>query len=273
MRTSKLITSMPDIPDIETLISDHKAFDSFVYTPVREAIIELRRRWNDPKIKVSIEIPEFAKEGFKAINYISLITSNYEIRRFINVADALDLKPLILEQTKDKFTSNNEWKHGLGQVRFFRKLNGKGEAIIESINVIDFPKYDGKYLPDVQTFWGQSLTDFHHELFLKTFPKLSGTIHDVSEWIHSFGKTPREYYPTFLTLLIKHGIQFENFMLSEKEMWFTREVFLPAFIEVYKKTGLKPLIVALEPTEIEGDKFWISHPIEDMQWLKEKMIQ
>jgi len=261
------------IPDIETLISNHKAFDDFVYTPVREAVIELHRRWEDKTIITPIEIPSFIKDGFKAIHYMSLVTPNYGIRRYICVADALDLQPLILEQKDDKFTSNNDWKHALGQLPFYKNINGGGNQIIEHLNIIDFPKYDGRPLSEVLTFWKQPLTDFHQELFLKTYPGLQENIHDVSDWVHSFGSTPREYYPAFLSLIIKHGIQLENFMLGRKELWFTKEVFLPAFIEIYKKTGLKPLIVALEPTEIEGDKFWLSHPINDKHWVIKKMIQ
>ena len=53
-------------------------------------------------------------------------------------------------------------------------------------------------------------------------------------------------------------------MFEEEEalavLLFTKTVFLPAFIAVYKEFGVKPLIVALEPTEIETDIFWMSHP-------------
>jgi hypothetical protein len=56
------------------------------------------------------------------------------------------------------------------------------------------------------------------------------------------------------------GFPFEKFMINEKESFFTREIFLPAFIDVMKRTGSKPIIVALEPTEIETDEFWMCHP-------------
>lgn len=263
---------MKEIPDINILTSDHEAFNNFVYTPVTEAVIELKRRWNDSSIKIDVPIPEILKDGFGAILYVSLITPNYQIRRYVTIADAIDFKPVIFEQLKDKFTSNNDWKHSLGQLNFFTKVDINGDNIIDHINVIDFPMFDGKPLHEVRTYWGQPLIDFQHEMFLKTFPKLESNIVDVSDWVHSFGENPKDYYPAFLSLLIKHGIQFENFMLDRKELWFTKEIFLPAFIEVYKKTGLKPLIVALEPTEIEGSKFWISHPLEEKEWVKGKMI-
>lgn len=262
---------MPEIPTIDFLVSNHKAFDAFVYTPVREALCELKKRWEDKSIIIDVDIPLCLKDGFKAIHYVSLVSPNYQIRKYINVAKVSNLEPIILEQRKDKFTSNNEWKHSLGQLRFYSKVNKKGEAIIEHVTIIDFPQYDGKPIPDVLTVWGQSLIGFHHELFFKTFPSLTGNIHDISDWVQKFGDTPREYYSAFLFLLIKHGIQFENFMIDEKELWFTREIFLPAFIEVYRKTGLKPLIVALEPTDIEGEEFWVSYPREEKFLILEKL--
>ena len=58
---------------------------------------------------------------------------------------------------------------------------------------------------------------------------------------------------------------------QEKE--FIRKVFLPAFISILEETGMKPLIVPLEPTEIEGGKFWICYPKEMMSIVKDKLPQ
>ncbi len=261
------------IPNIDTLISDRKAFDDFVYTPVREAVIELERRWNDPSVQVSVDVPDCLKNGFRALLYVCVITPNYQISRYVGVADALDYEPLIFEQTEDKFTSNNEWKHALGKLRFFTGRDKSGRCHVEHLNVIDFNKANGKQIPEVKTFWGQPLVDFHHELFFKAFPQLNPEKHifEASSWFRNNGGVPQEYYKSFLSLLVKHAIQFENFMLEEKEICFTKEVFLPAFIDVYKKTGLKPLIVALEPTEIEGDEFWISYPYQEKKAIKSRV--
>ena len=45
----------------------------------------------------------------------------------------------------------------------------------------------------------------------------------------------------------------DNFELSGCEFEFTKNVFLPAFIQVWKSTGKKPLIVPLVPTNEEGN--------------------
>jgi len=266
---------MPEIPDIDTLVSDRKAFDAFVYTPVKEAIVELKRRWNDPSIKDPDSVPEILKDGFRAIQYVALISPNYQISRYICVADALDLEPLIFEQTKDKFTSNNDWKHSLGKLRLFTGMDKKGKSHVEHLNVIDFNLANGNPIHTLKTFSGQSLVDFHHDIFFEKFPHLNKEKHifEASDWLKKHGETPQEYYKSFLSLLIKHSIQLENFMLDEKELWFTKEIFLPAFIDVYKKYGVKPLIVALEPTTIEGDEFWISYPYKEKSNLLEKITR
>ena len=67
---------------------------------------------------------------------------------------------------------------------------------------------------------------------------------------------------SFLGLFLQNAILFENFILDYKELEFTKEVFLPAFIEIYKRFGIKPLIVALEPTNLEWEIFWMCHPFE-----------
>jgi hypothetical protein len=63
-----------------------------------------------------------------------------------------------------------------------------------------------------------------------------------------------------------HGILFENFMLDDDEIEFTKKIVVPAFETIEKIFGVKPLIVALNPTEIEGSDFWNSYPyqIEDV---------
>jgi hypothetical protein len=262
-------------PDITKLIYDRKAFNDFVYTPLPEAVKELEKRWNDPSINLSISIPDTLKDGFKALLYVCLISPNYQIRRYITIADAIDFEPVIFEQIKDKFTSNNEWKHSLGKLRFFKGRNKNGKSQIEHLNVIDFNQANGKPVSTVKTFWDESLVDFHHHMFFDIYKHLNITtnIFEGSDWLREHGQTPREYYIAFLSLLIKHGIQFENFMLDEKEVWFTKEIFLPAFIDVYEKTGFKPLIVALEPTEMEGDEFWISYPVQEKEPIVKKLTR
>lgn len=264
--------------DIEKLVQDHDAFDRFVYTPPEEAVAELKRRRKDQAVHNKIlawlgdDVPPPLIRGPHAVAFRQLTTSNYEIRRFFSLIDAIEgLDPLFFEYLEDKFTSNNEWKHSLGRLFFFAGKGKKGGSRIDSLTVVDFNKANGKKLSEVVTLWGQSLVDFHHEFFKTRYRDADAAFFDASSWFKHHGPTPLSYYRSFLMLFIEHGILFENFLIDEKELDFTRDIFLPAFIAVMEETGKKPLIVNLEPTEIEGDRFWMCHPSEDKEFVLEKL--
>lgn len=263
--------------DIEQLVSDREAFNAFVYTPFNSAIKEFKKRQQDEILRSKIKpllphgVPEILHKQKSAVIFRQLATPNYEARRFISLIDAIDdLTPVFWEYHHDKFTSNNECKHSLGKMSFHFGRGKKGGSKINRANVIDFNTYNGKKIIDIQTKWGESLIDFHHELFKRAYPNIT-SFFDGSEWFLKSGGHAKEYYKVFLLLFVQNGILFENFMLDEKELSFTKEIFLPAFIEVERLTGKKPLIVALAPTEIEGDHFWMCHPSDTEEHVKTKL--
>ena len=185
---------------------------------------------------------------------------------FLGLGDVLldyGIQPLILEYLSDKFTNRNEWKYYLGRISAYKGKNKKDESIFETKMVIDFLKSDMKPLSEVKTHWDESLVDMHHRLFLRYFPMMKGGIFDMSLWLKEHGNNAKEYYKSFLKLFIKDGILFENFLINGKELAFTKNIILPALIDIEKETGMRPLIVALEPTDIEGDQFWLSHPHQE----------
>ncbi len=260
---------------IEHLINDPQAYVDYVYTPAEEAVIELRKRAADSDLDNTVNhLPPLAHGGNKAIYSVCTATPNYVVRRFMSIADALNLEPLIFERKGDKYVpQNNEFKHSLGKLHFNKGTRADNQAILSSINIIDFSTAPGKKIDEIQTTWGQPLQEFHHELLLSVFPSLDPKTHlfDNSEWFHEVGGTARAYYDALLSIALRHGILFDNFLLNESELAFTRDIFLPAFIKVYKDSGLKPLVVALEPTELEGSKFWIAHPPETEETVLHKL--
>lgn len=264
--------------DIDKLVSDRKAFNEFVYTPIDEALKLLKERENDVDIikylnnNLPAGIPDAIKDKKVAVLFRQLATPNYESRRFINLIDSIEnLHPVFWEYHSDKFTSNNEEKRALGKMLFHFGIGKKGGAKITNLNIIDFNQYNGKKISEVKTLWNQSLVDFHHEIFNNFYPQANhATFLDASDWFSKSGGAAKDYYINFIRLFLKDGILFENFMLDEIGVNFTKEIFLPAFIEIIKVTKHKPLIVALEPTEIEGDKFWLCHHPEVCTYLKTK---
>lgn len=270
---------MPNNISIDELTEDREAFNAFIYTPLDLAIYELKERTLDTKLTVTVSnllpvgLPTIFSGKKLGILFRQLATPNYEIRRFISILDVIDgIMPVFWEYYSDKFTSNNEYKHSLGKLHYFLGKGKKGGAKIDTENIIDFNTYNGKKISEVKTLWGQDLVSFHHEIFEKEYGKVeANSFFNASEWFASSGGSAKEYYKNFLMLFVKDGILFENFMLDEKEISFTKEIFLPAFIDVWLKTGKKPIIVALEPTDIEGDKFWTCHTPEIQLLVQSKL--
>lgn len=263
---------------IEELVSDRKKFNEIIYTPVNEAVAELKKRWTDKNLKERIEkklgknIPKLYKKGSRMAICRDVYTPNFELHRFISAADALDLTPIFGEYKNDKFTSNNLSKYYLGKMGFHFGFGKNGGPKIKYLNIINFNEANGKPLSSVTTSCGQGLVDFHRELFFLRYSQFTKKhFFDISKWFTENGSSAKLFYDNFLTLFIRHGILFENFMLDKKELNFTRDYFLPAFFRVWDNTGKKPLIIALAPTEIEGDLFWFHYPPDILKHVENKL--
>ncbi len=259
---------------------EKKEFDKTVYFPLTEAVAELSKRGNNKELDSYIErtvpekIPSVLRGKKSLVLFRHVATTNYEIIRFLSLVNAFnDLDSFILEYTSDKFLDRNELKHALGRLRFHKGFNKLGEEVCEKKVVINFNKSNNTPISEVETFWGEKLVDFHHELFFRRFPNFKGNVCDVSDWVRSVGDGAKTYYKHFLSLFLKDAILFENFLLEGKEKQFTQSVILPAIREITEESGFRPLIVALEPTDIEGDKFWLSHPYDEKNFVEEKLKQ
>jgi len=264
--------------DIDQLILNRSKFNNFIYTPAKEAVKELERRRKDPKLNdmvdtlIDHDLPSPLVERVRAVLFRQLATPNFETRRFIAMIRPLRLEPLFWEYYDDKFTNYNEYKHSLGKMRFYSGKGKKGGTKINRINVIDFNRYNGEKISTVLTLWDQSLIEFHHELLSSTYNKFSPeTFFESSNWFRNHGESADHYYIPFLSLFIKNAVLFETFLLNESEIKFTRNVFLPAFIEVWKRTGMKPLIVALEPAPSAENEYWVCYPGSDQKTVEEKI--
>ena len=247
--------------EVETLMENHETFHARVYTPIAEALTQLQERQSSCTYTPAF-IPDVFKAEPKALYSVALATPNYALQRYLTIADALDLEPLIFERRKDKYVpQGNPTKRALGKMPFMKGTNKQGAMLIHKRNVIDFNVFAGKAIEEIRTLWGESLIEFHHRLlFTNSSGLLSDkNIFDNSGWFYETGGTTRAYYKALLSLVVRHGILFENFLLDDEERDFTRFVSLPAFLEVERETGYKPLVVALEPTELEGKEFWVSY--------------
>jgi hypothetical protein len=273
-----LKNKMNEVTDFNKIISDRKLFNETVYTPLSEAIKILAERQKDKNLKEKIEkflnnnIPEpLKKEGKHAVQFRHVSTPNYDTHWFIELTKDNKLNTIFFEYNKDKFTSNNDFKHSLGQLRLHDNINKKGDNIEEKVTIVDFNKYNGKKLSDVLTLWSEPLVDFHKRLFeVCGYKKDDFCFYDASEWFEQNGAKAISYYTNMMLLFIYHGILFENYLLTGSEGDFTKEIFLPAFEKAKKLSGLKPLIVPIPPMDNEEDSHWVSYKTKIKPFIGKK---
>ncbi len=260
------------------IVRDQESLDAYVYTPWREAFAQLEQRRTDEKLQKYVNtvlkhgMPESMKDKKSIVLFRHIATPNYEINRFLACADTFtEFEPQILEYTDDQFNDRNQWKYFLGKLRFQKGVGKNGERIFENANIINFNESNNKKISSVFTNWGQSLVDFHHEMFNLRFKNFSHIAHDVSHWLHKYGVTGADYYKPFLTMFLRDAILFDNIRLDLKERKFTEAVILPLICQIEEESGYKPLIVTLAPTELEADEFLFSHPYSSKSILEGKM--
>jgi hypothetical protein len=257
---------MPLIGDYNAIMSDRNLFNSVVYTPLSEALRILEERQNDSVLIAKIDkllngdVPEVFKKHLKcAVQFRQIATPNNDCLNFLNITKDFGLTPIFMEYHSDKFSSNNSFKRSLGQLHIQGPVNKQDEFRIEKISIMDFNKHNGKILKNVTTHWNEPLIDFHRRLFnICKLEDQACNFYDTSEWVSDHGSTPEEYYKQFFLLFICFGILFENFTTEEDEGGdFSKNVILPAINEVFKLTGVKPLIVPIPPMDMENDNYWI----------------
>jgi hypothetical protein len=267
---------MTKIGDYNTIISDHNVFNQIVYTPLSEALRLLDERRKDPELIAKIEallqgdIPEVLKDKRCGVFARQVATPNIDTQWFIKLTKENNLETILFEYPDDKFTSNNNFKHSLGQIRVHHGVNKNDVYLTEKINIIDMVRNDGKKLKEIVTLWEEPLIDFHRKLFKHYKIREDINFHDITDWYHRQGDDASRYYRNYLLLFIAHGILFENFLTQGKEGLFSKEVVLPAIEEIMNLTGMKPLIVPIPPMDIEDEEYWISHPPEIKNFLPKK---
>ena len=249
-------------------MSDRNIFNQIVYTPLSEALRLLDERQKDSELMAKVEkllkgdIPEVFKNKKCGIFARQIATPNNESLRFLSIAKEHNLYPIFFEFHDDKFTPNNNvFKHSLAQLCVQKKLDCNGNDYSEKITIVDFNKHGGKKFKNIKTLWAEPLVDFHRKLFESSSSNIKDfCYYDASDWYERNGKKATNYYTNFLMLFICHGILFENFeTLKNSEGDFTQNILLPSLEKVINLIGIKPIIVPLQPLDLETDNFWLHH--------------
>lgn len=254
--------------DIEAVVADRKKFDEFVYTPVLDAVRQLQERAEDKSIRIDHTFPEIFARKINLVLARHVATPNFEMLRFMAAVDALEMEPVLLEYLDDKLALENKSKYFLCKLTFFEGFGKHGGLKTTKIPVVNFNSVSGHPISSISTVSQQPLVEMHHEFFRRAFGRFADNVCDISRWYKENGGCASQYYDFFLSIFVKNGILFENFLLAKAEINFTRDIFLKAFVRVWQRTGYKPLIVALEPTTIEGDEFLYYYPKEYMQYFE-----
>lgn len=277
MTKIKESTSLPSI--VRTSMGGVMRFDAFshLYTEPRMALWELKQRRADPDLKAFVRdslgpaaekiLKKFTQP--RAIFPRHIATPTHETLRFLKLAKQMKLKPLILEYRDDKFVSSeNRSKRALGKMPIYQLTGSDGRDMVEYQMLCDFNVSTGKKLKDVTCLNGEGLIALHHRLF-KVLTGLNPETYtvDASDWFKSVGGKADLYYEKMLTLIIRDGILFENFMPLRSESAFTKTIVAPAFDRLKSQYGVTPLIVRLLPEKEEVRQFWDAYPRKTKKYL------
>ncbi|MCX6751991.1 MAG: hypothetical protein NTZ87_00605 [Candidatus Nomurabacteria bacterium] len=234
-----------------------------IYTPIEEAGEIIRKRWADLELRKKVEeklqgdFPEILKDEPHGLIWRCICTPDGEFKRFLDLCEQADLKPIGFENSQDKFHAGNFTKYMLCDLRFSNGINKNLQHYVVKERIVDFNGSGGKRMCDLETLWGENLVDFHHFFLQEMFPIIKDRTIDLSEWMKRRGGTPEKYYFSILSFAICHTVYFDDYDLLESEKNFIDEIILPKFYEVEKYFGFKPIIVKISKVgEHSRDPDW-----------------
>ena len=260
----------PPPPESESL----RARVDQIYTPLAKAVEELynrRKRFNGRtpgRDWLPAWFPADQRGGAFLFRFIA--TPCFETRRFLELAGECDLLPVIQEYLGDKFVSRNPLKYALARMGFRCGQDRHGHRLVEYLNVMDWAQ-QGQPLRELRTLWGEPLATLHHELLasaLNGFPHPH--LYDCSHE-YALDGCPISYYRHLFRCFLADGILFEDYLMTNEELPFTRDVVLPAFEAVTLEFGLKPLIVRIDPTESASSPHWFWYPAELKPFVQQRL--
>jgi hypothetical protein len=245
-----------------------------IFTPLKEAVIEIKRRQSDKNLFKKVEdylngdVPfHFAQS--EPIFYLSrhIATPNYEALRFIELTKPFGLPVVIGQDTKGLFVPHNELKRSLGKLPVTKGVSRNLDEIVEHFTIFDFSEHQGKPFSEISTKFAVKLIEYHNELFRKIYPEEMNIV-DEAEWIdRNHRDNLVEQYKKLLSLLIVHGVMLESYPPNEVD--FVSNVLKPAFKEVSELFGVNPLIVEHIDSKLEETRNWNGYPSVLYQFIKD----
>lgn len=244
-----------------------------MYSSLSVAKEEVWKRWEDKELAKKVADfmgpkPEVFSDKPKAIIFRNIATPNLEFCLAKEYAQMLGLELVVIEYTSDKFCTRNRDKLHLGKMMFFDKRD-KSQAVAKE-KVISIKDDDNKCFTELKTAWGEDFISFHHRIFKESgFEDVK--FFDASVYQQS-GLNAYEIYLRVLSICASGGILLENFLVKadKGEKRFTEEIIVPAFAEIEKKFGVRPLIVPILSADGEGSLCWQYYPESVKQIVNKK---
>lgn len=248
----------------------------FLYTQEKTIQQELKKRLQDTDLKKESErlshlTPElaFLYERPHLVFYRQVVSPLYETLEVIKLAERLELDLVIIEAHNDKFvTAGNPYKLGLGKLPVHTFTTKRKQDIYENWTIVDFNKYNGTHLSNVQTLKGESLIELHHDLFQHiTGHQVHKLSVNGSAWFDSFGNGASSYYEAFLSIFLANGVLAEIFWGEKTEKELSEKIVIPAFNHLFEKYKVKPLILNFQPKYEQHRKFYECYPNQTTDFL------
>ncbi|MCX6761296.1 MAG: hypothetical protein NTY33_00405 [Candidatus Moranbacteria bacterium] len=237
-----------------------------MYTSLSVAKDEIQKRWGDEDLKKKVgdflggDMPKIFSDRPKAIIFRNIATPNLELRVAREYAQMMGLELVVVEYTADRFCTRNRDKLHLGKMVFIDTKNKLKPSTKK--NIIAIKEDDNMCLNKIQTLWGENLVAFHHRIFQENG---FGDVATFDASVYKLaGLSPYEIYLKILSFCSRSTVLLENFLIKtdKGERKFTEQVIFPAFAEIEKKFGFRPMIVPLLSTDEDEDILWQYYPEE-----------
>ncbi len=249
---------------------------SIFYTPLESCLPELRRRVAEIGGREVLHRSHELAARLAAAEHMALFrqvtTPNFEFFRFLSLAQQAGLRPFLFQYSADKFTGHNHAKQALLKLGFHHGAGKLGGDKVQYLWIADNNEAEGRRLCEVRTYWGQPLMEFHEELLHATDPQHRAIPrYDTSAWYEELGGKLQGYYPPVFDLWVRHAVLCETHCTQGIDAVFTANVVLPIFHATWERNGLKPLIAALDPPEMEAAPYWEWYPARLQPLVEEKL--
>ena len=237
--------------------------DQNIYTPVDQALTELRRRRQDRDLVARVaaflgnDIPDYLLSDDCFVLARHIATPNNEALYVLEQAHRHGAMAVFSQDPNDMFTSVNNLKRRLARPEICQET-ATGRAY-RKLDILDVPAAEGLALKNLRCRDGRRLIDFHNGLF----EKVEGTnyrIVDDSDWIdRNHRGDMMSHYRRFLALFVTHGILFEEFETGNDEV-LRQQIVRPLLAEMWGKLGARPLIVQPYREEQDTDEvYYLAH--------------